>query len=130
MVIRRGMADYQQAGAGGIIFMALLQALTIEMSYEQRRIMYRGTYSAIVAKLEVDSKLKDDKEIGILIGGTKLLLDQAGLDYKSDFESHKTYGKLENAYNELLAQVLDKLWALAIQGKLIEKVIMMQDEVG
>jgi hypothetical protein len=129
MVVRRGMADYQQAGAGGIIFLTLLQSLTVEMTYEQRRITYRGAYSAIVAKLETDEKLKNDKEIGTIIGATKILLDQAGTDYRSSFEG-KTFNDLENKYCELLAQILDNLWILAIQGKLIEKVLVTQDEVG
>jgi hypothetical protein len=123
------MADYQQAGAGGIIFMALLQSLTIPMSYEQRRITYRGAYSAIVAKLETDEKLKEDKDIGTMVGATKILLDQAYTDYKSSFESHATTSQLENDYCELLAQILDNLWILAIQGKLIERVTVTQDEV-
>lgn len=130
MTVRRGMADYPPAGAGGIIFVALLQSLTLPMAYEQRRITYRGTYSAIVAKLEMDPTLSKDKDIGILIGATKLLLDQAGTDYKSQFESHSSFGPLENAYCELLAQILDKLWELAVKGKLIEKVVMTQDEIG
>ena len=130
MAVRRGMADYQQAGAGGIIFMTLLQSLTIEMTYEQRRITYRGAYSAIVAKLESDDKLKEDKDIGTIVGATKILLDQAYIDYKSAFESHSTTSNLENDYCELLAQILDNLWILAIKGKLIERVTVTQDEVG
>jgi hypothetical protein len=91
--------------------------------------MYRGVYSAIIAKLEVDVAMKNDKDIGTLIGGTKLLLDQAGRDYLSSFED-KTFGDLENKYCELLAQILDDLWELAIKGKLIEKAMITQDEVG
>jgi hypothetical protein len=123
------MSDYQQAGAGGIIFVGLLQSITIPMSYEQRRITYRGIYSAILSKLEVDPILKDDKEIGMTIRATKILLDQAGKDYKASFEG-KTFGDLENKYCELLAQIYDNLWILAVKGKLIERVQMVQDEVG
>lgn len=137
MAIRRGMADYQQAGAGGIIFVGLLQSITLPMTYEQRRITYRGIYSAIVAKMQLDDKLDgstpipalNGKTMDMVIGGTKLLLDQAGVDYKPSFEG-KTFGDLENAYCELLAQILDNLWVLAIQGKMIEKVMMTQEEVG
>jgi hypothetical protein len=129
MTVRRGATDYQQAGPGGIIWLALLNALTLPQTYEQRRIMYRGVYSAIVAKLEVDVAMKNDKDIGTLIGGTKLLLDQAGRDYLSSFED-KTFGDLENKYCELLAQILDDLWELAIKGKLIEKAMITQDKVG
>ena len=126
MAIRRGMSDYRQAGAGGIIFMGLLQALTFPMSYEQRKILYRGLYSAIVAKVEVDKRIKVDTEldarIGKLIGATKLLIDQAGKDYKSFFESKDSYGELENDYTELLAQILDKHWEISVKANLIENV--------
>ena len=126
MAIRRGMSDYRQAGAGGIIFMGLLQALTFPMSYEQRKILYRGLYSAIVAKIEVDKRIKVDTEldarIGILISGVKLLIDQAGTDYKSFFESEDSYGELENNYAELQAQILDKHWEIAVKANLIETV--------
>jgi hypothetical protein len=128
MAIRRGMADYQQAGAGGIIFMGLLQSITLPMTYEQRRITYRGIYSAILAKLETDKDLKEDEHIGTIVGATKILLDQAGTDYKASFEG-KTFGDLENKYCELLAQIYDQLWILAIQGKMIERVTVVQDEV-
>jgi hypothetical protein len=131
------MADYQQAGAGGIIFMGLLQSITLPMSYEQRRITYRGVYSAIIAKLQLDDKQDgsipipalNGRTLDMIVGGTKLLLDQAYLDYNSSFESHSTTSKLENEYCELLAQIFDNLWLLAIQGKMIERVMVIQDEV-
>lgn len=137
MAIRRGMADYQQAGAGGIIFVGLMDGIVLPMSYEQRRIMYRGIYSAIVAKLELDTNIKldepiktlDGRTISTIVGATKILLDQAGRDYKPAFEG-KTFGELENKYCELLAQIYDQLWILAIQGKMIERVMVTQDEVG
>jgi hypothetical protein len=129
MAIRRGMADYQQAGAGGIIFVGLLQSITIPMSYEQRRITYRGIYSAILSKLEIDPIFKDDKEISMIVGATKILLDQAGKDYRASFEG-KSFDDMENKYCELLAQIYDQLWVLASKGKLIERVQMVQDEVG
>ena len=122
MAIRRGMSDYRQAGAGGIIFMGLLQALTFPMDYEQRKILYRGLYSAIVAKVEMDKKAKDNERIGTLIGATKILIDQAGRDYKSYFEDETSYGELENNYAELQAQILDKHWEIAVKANLIETV--------
>ena len=122
MAIRRGMSDYRQAGAGGIIFMGLLQAITFPMSYEQRKISYRGLYSAIVAKVEMDEKAKKNERIGTLIGATKLLIDQAGTDYKAYFESKETHSDLENNYTELLAQILDNLWEIAVKANLIENV--------
>ena len=124
------MSDYRQAGAGGIIFMGLLQALTFPMSYEQRKILYRGLYSAIVAKVEVDKKVKDDVHIGTLIGATKILIDQAGKDYKSFFESKDSYEELENNYAELQAQILDKHWEIVVKANLIEGLTVEQDEVG
>lgn len=123
MTVRKGMADYRQAGAGGILFMGLLQAQGQEMTYEQRRTLYRSMYSIEVAKLEVDSKLKDDPKMGMLIGSCKLMLDQAGTDYKSVYEGHQTYDTAENNYAELLAQILDTLWEIAIKAKLIESII-------
>ena len=126
MAIRRGMSDYRQAGAGGIIFMGLLQALTFPMDYEQRKILYRGLYSAIVAKIEVDKRIKVntdlDVRIGWLISSVKLLIDQAGRDYKSSFEDKTTYGELENNYTELQGQILDHFWEIVVKANLIEYV--------
>ena len=126
MAIRRGMADYRQAGAGGILFMGLLQAQGQEMTYEQRRILYRSMYSNEVAKVEMDETIKKNTElfdrISILIGSTKLLLDQARTDYRAAYEGHQTCDDAENDYSELLAQILDNLWEVAIKAKLIESV--------
>jgi len=122
MTVRRGMADYRQAGAGGIIFMGLLNALTFPMPYEQRKILYRGLYSAIVAKVEVDKKQKDDPVLSLLIAGVKILIDQMGRDYKSQFEDHSTFSGLENNYSELQAQVLDHLWEIVVKANLIEQI--------
>ena len=130
MAIRRGMSDYRQAGAGAIIFMGLLQSLTFPMDYEQRKILYRGLYSAIVAKIEVDKKASVDTEIGTKIGAVKLLIDQAGRDYKAYFESKETHSDLENNYTELLGQILDLLWEITVKTKLIEGLTVEQDEVG
>jgi hypothetical protein len=128
MTVRRGMADYRQAGAGGILFMGLLQAQGQEMTYEQRRILYRAMYSTVVAKVEADDKAKKDERICMLIGATKLLLDQAGLDYKAIYEG-KSYDDAENKYAELLAQILDNLWEIAIKARLIESVQLEQDAI-
>jgi len=123
MTVRRGMADYRQAGAGGILFMGLLQAQGQEMTYEQRRILYRAMYSNEVSKVEVDKKMVVDERIGLLIGSTKILLDQAGADYLSSYEGHQSWDTAENNYAELLAQILDNLWEIAIKAKLIESII-------
>lgn len=133
MTIRRGMADYRQAGAGGILFMGLLQAQGQEMTYEQRRILYRSMYSNEVSKIEMDESIKKNQEIysrvSIVLSSTKLLLDQAGRDYMSRYEGHNTHDSAENDYAELLAQILDNLWEVAIKGKLIESVPIEMDAI-
>ena len=130
MALRRTMADYQQAGTGGIVFMWLLQAGSLPMSYEQRRTMYRSIYSAVVAKIETMEKYKEDKDIGLIISGTFALLNQAGGDYKSRFETKATFDNLENNYAELLAQIYDQLWRLVTITGMIEKVTVEQDVIG
>jgi hypothetical protein len=129
MTVRRGMADYRQAGAGGILFMGLLQAQGQEMTYEQRRILYRSMYSNEISKVEMDKKASQDERIIQLLKDTKSMLDTAGNDYKSMYEG-KTYDTAENNYAELLAQILDNLWEVAIKAKLIESITVEQDAVG
>lgn len=123
MTVRRGMADYRQAGAGGILFMGLLQAQGQEMTYEQRRILYRSLFSLESAKLEYDPSSKKDEIIIEKIKETQKLLLQAGKDYQSHYEGHQSFDQFENAYAELLAQILDNLWIIAIKAKLVENVI-------
>jgi hypothetical protein len=120
------MTDYQAAGIGGIIFLGILQAITIPMDYQQRRTLYRGLYSLIVSKIEDDPKYNTDQRIGILISGTELLLDQAGADYRSSFESRETFDPIENNYAELLSQIFDKLCELTTRAKIIEKISVEQ----
>jgi hypothetical protein len=131
MTIRRGMADYRQAGAGGIIFMGLLQLQGQEMTYEQTRIVCRRVYSAEMAKLEIaDEKISKDETV---ISSTKLcwkLITQAVADYRSHFESHQSTSDAENNYAELLSQIVDELWKIAIRAKLIENITVEQDAVG
>jgi hypothetical protein len=128
MTVRRGMADYRQAGAGGILFMGLLQAQGQEMTYEQRRILYRAMYSNEISKVEMDKKASEDSRIIQLLKETKSMLDTAGNDYKAMYEG-KTYDSAENNYAELLAQILDNLWEVAIKAKLIESITVEQTEV-
>ena len=123
MVYHKG-SDYRgPAGSGGIIYMGLRESLLFPMTYEQRKILYRGLYSAMVAKIEVDKKASKDPYIGMLIAAVKLLIDQAGTDYKAYFESKETHSDLENNYTELLGQILDKLWEITEKASLIETVI-------
>lgn len=119
--------DYRgPAGTAGIIYMGLREALLFPMTYEQRKILYRGLYSAIVAKLydnkKIREKNKKDPAVDLLIGAVKLLIDQAGRDYKAHFESKDTYGELENNYTELQGQILDKLWEITERTELVETI--------
>jgi hypothetical protein len=131
MTIRRGMADYRQAGAGGIIFMGLLQLQGQEMTYEQTRIVCRRVYSAEMAKLEIaDEKISKDE---IVVSSHKhcwKLIKQSVEDYRSHFESHQSTSDAENNYAELLSQIVDELWKIAIRAKLIENITVEQDAVG
>jgi hypothetical protein len=130
MTTRRGGLSQYPPGSGGILFISIIQALTMPMTYEQRKILYRGMYSVYLGKLEVDPKLKDDKEISMLIGATKLLLDQQGTTYNAKFEAHESYSALENNYAELQAQILDKHMEIINKTKLIEAVVVTQEMVG
>lgn len=128
MTIRRGMADYRQAGAGGIIFMGLLQAQGQEMTYEQRKILYHAIYVSELAKFEVleDTIKTNPKTYEKIVTSLKLLgelTEQADTDYKSGFESHNSYGGLENAFVKLLGLELSHLWIVAVHGRMIENVI-------
>jgi hypothetical protein len=123
------MADYRQAGAGGIIFVGLLQLQGQEMTYEETRKVCRRVFSAEIAKIEMDDRAKKDHQIKEAISAAWILLEQATADYKPQFESHSTVSDLENQYAELLAQIVDNLWIIAVRGKLIESVTVTQDEV-
>lgn len=124
------MADYRQAGAGGILFMGLLQAQGQEMTHEMRRILYRSMYSNIVAKIDNDPKFRKDEELKEIISKTSELLIKAGEDYDPTFELLETYSQTENNFAELLAQILDHIWVLAIKAKLIESITVEQEVVG
>jgi hypothetical protein len=123
MTVRRGMADYRQAGAGGILFLGLLQSQSDDLTYERRRILYRSLYSIVVAKIEIVAKLRDEEWFCKKIHDLKILQDQAGTDYRSVYESHQMDDGAENNYAELLAQILDLIWEISIRAKLIEGII-------
>lgn len=130
MTVRRGMADYRQAGAGGIIFMGLLQLQGMEMTYAFTRTVARRVYSAELAKLETqDKEDKYEKDIQRAIDKCQILLDKALDDYRTYFEDHNSVDQAENEYAELLSQVVDQLWIIAIKGKLIENITVTQEEV-
>jgi hypothetical protein len=124
---RRGPQDIIPPGAGGIVYLGTLDAIRAPLGYEQRKILYRGMYSLILAKIEDDEKYTKDEKIGVMVAGVKILIDKAGKDYKSQFESHTTYGDLENNYCELLAQIFDGLTQISQKCKIYEKEIIEQD---
>ena len=121
MATRRSLTDYQQAGFGGLSFATNLNFMNLPLSYEQRLWALEGLFACALAKIEDDTKYKDDKEIGLLIGGIRLLLDQAGKDYKSRYESHTSFDEIENNYRALLSQTFSKILELQGKTKMIEK---------
>jgi hypothetical protein len=130
MTTRRGSLSQYPPGAGGILFIATIQALTMPMTYEQRKILYRGMYSVYMGKLETDTNIKNTDDLSVIIAGTKLLLDQQGDDYKSQFEDHGSFTKLENAYSELQAQIFDNHQRIIQKAKLMDTVVVTQEMVG
>ena len=128
---RKGMtADYQNIGFGGLCFATDLNFMNIPMSYEQRLWALEGMYYCILGKIEEDEKYKNDSNLDMLIAGTRLLLNQAGKDYRSDFESHLTFGQDENDYRTLLCQIFGKLTQIQGKTKMIERERMVQEEIG
>lgn len=127
---RRTIGDYQAAGFGGLCFATNLNFMNLPMSYEQRLWSLEGNYWCIVAKIEDDKKYKDDTNIGVLIGATRLLLDQAGRDYNPLYESHATFNQKENDFRTLLCQIFGKVTELQGKCKMIERVQIEQEEIG
>ena len=128
MVTRRALTDYQSVGFGGLSFGTNMNFANLPMSYEQRLWALEALYSFAVAKIEDDKKFKEDKDVGMLIAGTRLLLDQAGKDYKSQFESHDSLPDLENNYRRLLCLIFEKLTQIQGKTKMIEHVQAEQME--
>lgn len=121
MATRRALTDYQQIGFGGLSFITDLNFMNFPMPYEQRLWALNGLFYCAVAKIEDDPKYKEDTEVGLLVGGIKLLLVQAGSDYRSRYETHETFDEHENNYRELLCQVFGKITQLQGKTKMIEK---------
>ena len=110
--------------------MGLLQLQGEEMTYEQTKTVCRRVYSACIAKVEIaDERTKKDPAILAAIPECFKLLERAGKDYRSSFENHNTMDDAENKYHELLSQIVDQLWIIAINAKLIENITVTQDEV-
>jgi hypothetical protein len=130
MATRRSLTDYQQAGFGGLSFATNLNFMNLPLSYEQRLWALEGLFACALAKIEDDVKYKDDKDIGLLVGGIRILLDQAGDDYRSRYENHESFDNMENNYRRLLTQTFSSILELQGKTKMIEKLVVTQDEVG
>ena len=130
MATRRSLTDYQQAGFGGLSFATNLNFMNLPLSYEQRLWALEGLFACALAKIEDDVKYKDDEDIGILVGGIRILLDQAGDDYRSRYENHESFDNMENNYRRLLTQTFSSILELQGKTKMIEKLVVTQDEVG
>ena len=130
MATRRSLTDYQQAGFGGLSFATNLNFMNLPLSYEQRLWALEGLFACALAKIEDDTKYKEDVEMGLLVGGIRILLDQAGEDYRSRYESHGTFDDTENKYRALLTQIFSKILELQGKTKMIERLVMTQEEIG
>lgn len=125
---RKGLnVEYQQVGLGGLCFVSTLNFMNVEMSYEQRLWMLESEYYCILAKIEDDKKWKDDPEICKLVKETRTKLNQAGEDYLSSYEDHKSHSDDENKYRQLLCQIFGKITQLLGKTKMIEKERVEQD---
>ena len=129
MATRRGLADYQSLGFGGLSFITNNNFANLPMSYEQRLWALEALYAFAVAKVENDPAYKADPNVGMLIGATRLMLDQAGKDYRAEYEGH-TFGTLENNFRSLLCQIFEKITQLQGNTKMIERVTMQMEEIG
>jgi hypothetical protein len=123
MTVRRGMAYYRQAGAGGILFMGLLQAQGQSMTRLERRNLYEGLFYNAAAKIEEDLKLSKLVDIHMLITEVNEHIEQAGKDYLDIYDTSESPQDLKNNYDKLLRIVLEKLWRIAIKARLIESII-------
>ena len=130
MATRRSLTDYQQAGFGGLSFATNLNFMNLPLSYEQRLWALEGLFACALAKIEDDTKYNEDRGIGLLVGGIRLLLNQAGEDYRSRYENHETFDNMENTYRALLTQIFSKILELQGKTKMIERLVVTQDEVG
>ena len=130
MAARKVSADLMLAGFGGLSFMTLANFMNLPMSYEQRIWSLETIFWVAIAKIEDDPKFKDDKEISMLISGTRTLLNQVGQDYLSKYEDHKTHNEDENNYRKLVCQTFGKLTQILGKTKMIERQVMEQEPVG
>lgn len=121
MALRRGLSDYQQVGFGGLSFATDLNFMNLPMSYEQRLWALNGLYCCALAKIEDDPKYKEDSDIGLLIAGIRLLLNQAGEDYHGWYETPDMGDDNRNKYRTLLSQIFEKITQLQGKTKMIDQ---------
>ena len=126
---RRFLTGGELKGFAAVCIASNFNFMNLPMSYEQRLWLLEGELYCILAKIEEDDKYKDDPDINMIIAGTRLLLDQAGRDYKSHFESHSTFDKTENDYRTLLCQIFGKCTELQGKTHMIENERVTQDDV-
>jgi hypothetical protein len=125
---RKGLnADYPQVGMGGLCFLTTMNFMNIEMTYEQRIWMLESEYYVILAKIEDNETITKDADIKRILNETRALLDQAGRDYLSSFEDHKTHSEDENNFRKLLCQTFGKIAQLLGKTKMIEKEKVTQE---
>ena len=122
MAVRRGLDNYQAAGFGGLSFATNLNFMNLPMSYEQRLWALEGLYACAIAKNEEDKKYSENVEVSDLIQECRKLLDQAGTDYSSKYETHATYSTEENNYRKLISLIFEKITQLQGKTKMIERV--------
>lgn len=89
--------------------------------------MLESEYYCILAKIEDNESVASDTDIKRIINETRALLDQAGRDYLSTFEDHKTHSEDENNFRKLLCQTFGKIVQLLGKTKMIEKEKVIQE---
>ena len=127
---RRGIGDYQAVGFGGLSFLTNMNLMNSPMSLEQRLWALDGNFWSIVAKVENDAKYKEDKEIGNIVSGIRILLKKGFEDYRHAFETHGLPEKMENNYRLLLSEIFGKITELQGRTKMIEREHMTMEEIG
>ena len=130
MATRRISTDYQAAGFGGLSFVTNNNFANLQMSYEQRLWSLESNYCFFLAKNEESKEYKNDERVKSLMKELRKLLDQAGEDYRADYENHASFSDGENKYRLLLCQCFERITQLQGLTKMIEKQIMKMEEIG
>lgn len=135
MATKRGLTtDYQSAGFGWLSFNADNNFANLPMSYEQRLWQLESLYCFAIAKAEAEGRLRADTEEGksllALVEELKKRLDQAGRDYRAEYENHDTFNQAENNYRTLLVRIFEKITELQGKLKMMEREVMKMEEIG